>query len=171
VYRWTILDVKVQNALGGMMISQTAEYALRAMVNLAQHDGTPRTTRQIAEATQVPEGYLSKVLQGLSRSGLVVSQRGLGGGSVLARPTSQISVLDVVQAVDPLPRITRCPLGLAEHGERLCSLHSRLDQAVATVEEAFRGSTLADLLNEAEPVQPLCGSPVPGHRLRLTTAG
>jgi Rrf2 family protein len=138
------------------MISQTAEYALRAVVYLARNAGIPRTTRQIAEATHVPEGYLSKVLQSLGRSGLVVSQRGLGGGSVLARKAEEISVLDVVQAVDPLRRITHCPLGIGEHEGHLCPLHRRLDDAIAHVERAFRDTTISDLLDAAPSSQPLC---------------
>lgn len=53
------------------MISQTAEYALRAIVFLADQRGTPRTTAQIAEVTQIPAGYLAKVMQSLSRVKLV----------------------------------------------------------------------------------------------------
>ncbi|MEO6809766.1 MAG: Rrf2 family transcriptional regulator, partial [Isosphaeraceae bacterium] len=67
------------------MISQTAEYALRAIVFLGGHVGRPATTRQIAATTKVPVGYLSKVLQSLGKAGLVDAQRGLHGGYVLAR--------------------------------------------------------------------------------------
>src|SRR4051794_21543855 len=107
------------------MISQTAEYALRAVVYLAFHKGEPRTVRQLAEPTQVPEGYLAKVMQGLSRAGLVRSQRGLHGGFTLAVPADELTVYDVVQAVDPIHRIKHCPLGLKGH-VNLCPLHRRL---------------------------------------------
>lgn len=141
------------------MFSQTVEYALRAIVYLADQGGNSRTIQQIAEVTRVPAGYLSKVMQGLSRNGLVRSQRGLHGGFVLARPARQLTVLDVVQAVDPLRRIESCPLGLEGHLS-LCPLHRRLDGAVALVEKALRESTIAELL--AEPgrgkniPRPLC---------------
>ncbi len=62
------------------MISQTSEYALRATIYLARHPSVSFTTRQIAEATGMPAGYLSKVLQTLARVGIVQSQRGLHGG-------------------------------------------------------------------------------------------
>ena len=61
-----------------MLISQTAEYALRAVISLARDPSTAQTTRQIAASTHVPAGYLSKVLQALGRAEIVVSQRGLG---------------------------------------------------------------------------------------------
>jgi Rrf2 family protein len=137
------------------MFSQTTEYALRVVVFLGTVRGSPATTKQIAAATRVPEGYLSKILQSLARADLVQSQRGLHGGSVLTRDATLISVYDVVSAISPLPRIQSCPLGLASHGTKLCPLHRRLDDAVAMVEKAFRDSTIADLLNEKAASIPL----------------
>ena len=141
------------------MFSQTAEYALRTVVFLATLRGEPATTRQVAAATRVPEGYLSKILQALGRAGLVRSQRGLHGGSALARGADEITVYNVVTAIAPLPRIMTCPLGLASHGTTLCTLHRRLDDAMAMVEAAFRASTIADMLAEATPSIPLVDLP------------
>ncbi|HJT31582.1 MAG TPA: Rrf2 family transcriptional regulator [Pirellulales bacterium] len=140
------------------MISQTAEYALRAIVYLADQCDTPQTTRQIAEVTRVPAGYLAKVMQGLSRSGLVRAQRGLHGGFTLAVPPKELTVLNVVQAVDPLRRIERCPLGIVSH-QSLCPLHRRLDNAVAMMEKSLACSTIAELLAEPKrgtAPKPLC---------------
>jgi Rrf2 family protein len=139
------------------MFSQTAEYALRAVVYLAAQGGEPRTAQQIAEVTRVPAGYLSKVMQALSRAGLVHSQRGLGGGFTLAVAPAGLTVLDVVQAVDPIRRIKSCPLGLKGH-VNLCPLHRRLDQAIALVEKALRESSIAELLAEPSPKK---GIPIP----------
>ena len=137
------------------MFSQTAEYALRTVVFLGTLRGRPATTSQIAAATRVPVGYLSKILNSLVRAGIVRSQRGPGGGSVLARPPDELTVYDVVSTIAPLPRIQSCPLGLASHGTTLCPLHRRLDDAMATVEQAFRESRIADLLTEATDSIPL----------------
>src|SRR4051794_34137639 len=142
------------------MLSQTAEYALRIIAYLAGRFGeTGVTTREISVATKVPESYLAKVIQELSRAGLIKSQRGPHGGSVLARSAAEINIYDVVNAVSPIQRITTCPLGLKSHGVNLCPLHKRLDAAMATVEEAFRASTLADMLAEPTSSTPLCESP------------
>jgi Rrf2 family nitric oxide-sensitive transcriptional repressor len=138
-----------------MIFSQTVEYALRAAVWLADHDGG-QTTQEIAEATKVPSSYLSKVLQGLRRAGIVHGQRGVGGGFTLARPPGEISVLDVVQAVDPIERITTCPLGLAAHGVNLCPLHRKLDDAIGHVTHAFGSTTLAELVAPRHRLKPLC---------------
>ncbi|MCA9218255.1 MAG: Rrf2 family transcriptional regulator, partial [Planctomycetales bacterium] len=94
------------------MISQTVEYALRAIVTIAQYDGVPCTAQQIADITHVPAAYLSKMLQGMARSGLVDSKRGLHGGFVLKKAPSELTIWDVVEAVDPFKRIRECPLGI-----------------------------------------------------------
>ena len=138
------------------MISRTAEYALRAVVALGSNPEGPRTTQQIAHQTRVPSGYLAKVLQALSRAKLVISQRGLNGGFVLSRPLEQLTILDVINAVDPLKRIERCPLGLEVHGNRLCPLHRRLDQGIAQLEALFGATTISQRLAEQESDLPLC---------------
>ena len=140
------------------MISQTAEYALRAAVALAVQPNEPMLTRDLATVTKVPAGYLSKVLQMLGRAGLVESRHGVGGGFVLARPVERITMYDVVQAVDPIQRIRTCPLALTNHGVKLCPLHTRLDNAMRTVEDAFRETTLAELLAERNASKPLCNA-------------
>lgn len=141
------------------MFSQTVEYALRAVVYLASQAPTPRTTDQIAVATRVPKAYLSKVLQGLSRAGVVRSQRGIGGGMSLVKTSAEISILEVVDAVEPIGRITQCPLGLKSHGVRLCPLHRRLDDALAAVETAFGSTMLAELIDVPGASIPLCETP------------
>jgi len=143
------------------MFSQTVEYALRAALYLAREAPEPRTTDRIALATHVPKAYLSKVLQGLGRAGLVRSQRGLGGGMTLMQDPKALTILEVVNAVEPIRRIKECPLGLTSHGMNLCPLHRRLDNALATVEQAFRKTTLAEILAEPMTSEPLCEFPPP----------
>ena len=147
------------------MFSQTVEYALRAVVHLADQAPSPRTTDQIATATLVPKAYLSKVLQGLCHAKIVQSRRGLGGGMVLTKSPSDLTILEVVNAVEPIGRIRECPLGLTAHGVRLCPLHKRLDNAMAMVEDAFRQTTLAEILAEPTKSHPLCE--FPSSRLNL----
>src|SRR5438067_1225098 len=128
------------------MLSQTVEYALRATVWLATHVDDPQTTQQIAAATLVPAGYLAKVMQSLGRGGLVTAQRGKHGGFLLAKPAETLSVLDVINTVEPIQRIRECPLGLAAHGSHLCPLHKRLDAAMAMIEDVFRRTSIAEVL-------------------------
>ena len=93
------------------------------------------------------------------RGGIVTSRRGVGGGFTLARPPRDLPLLEIVQAVDPIQRITTCPLGLASHGTNLCPLHRRLDNALAAMEDAFSTTTLADVLAEPSSSVPLCAFP------------
>ena len=138
------------------MISQTTEYALRAVVHLADQ-GEPRTTSLIAEQTQVPAGYLAKVMQSLGRSGIVQAQRGLHGGFLLTVEPKDLTVLEVVRAVEPVRRIHECPLGL--HGKNLCPLHRKLDDAARLIEQTFGDTTIADLNDVPRSRKPLCRFP------------
>lgn len=142
-----------------IMLSQTTEYALRAVVFLAGRAPEPQTTGQIAGGTRVPTAYLSKVLQSLGRASIVRSRRGLHGGFSLARDPAALTILEVIRAVDPLRRIETCPLGLVSHGANLCPLHRRLDDALARIEEAFGHTTLAEILDEPSDSVPLCPFP------------
>lgn len=139
------------------MISQTSEYALRAAMFLAARTtDAPASAQEIAEATRVPVGYLQKILRMMARHRLLSATRGTGGGFALAKVPSAISVLDVLKASDAeIPRIERCPLGIAGH-TRLCSLHRMLDAEMARSERTFAATTLADLLDGDGGIRPLC---------------
>ena len=138
------------------MFSQTAEYALRAVVCLADGDPRPRTAQDLAARTQVPRDYLSKVMQALGRANIVRAQRGKNGGFSLARPPKELTIFDVVDCVDPVPRIDRCPLGLRAHQGTLCPLHRRLDAAMQKIEQEFKQASIAQLLRPGAGVKPLC---------------
>src|SRR5215468_2799988 len=116
------------------MISQTVEYALRAVVFLADQ-AEARTTQQIAERTKVPAPYLAKVMQSLNRADLVHAQRGLHGGFTLAQSPEKLTIWDVVQAVEPFQRIRTCPLELESHRTRLQRNHGRRNAGGADHEQ------------------------------------
>jgi Rrf2 family protein len=143
------------------MLSQTAEYALRAVVYLAYEAPEARTTEQIHQATLVKRAYLAKILQGLAKKGIVTTQRGVGGGVALAKSPQELTLLEVVNAVEPLQRIRTCPLGISTHGSQLCPLHRRIDAVLAVVEEQFARTTLAEILSEPGANMPLCETPRP----------
>ena len=137
------------------MLPKTAEYALRAAVCLGRSSPQTEAADQLAKETKVPRRYLHKVLQDLVRAKLVRSQSGPGGGYALAKAPEKITILDVVNAVAPLERIRRCPLGLRSH-TRLCPLHAELDQVLASAERALSRVTIAQLLRSTSPIVPLC---------------
>ena len=129
------------------MFSQTVEYALRAMLYLASLDRAAVNSETIAGATGVPAGYLSKVMRDLVVAGLVASFRGPHGGFTLAREAADITVFDVVNAVDPFHRVLRgaSPDPLQS---KIYPLHRRLDDALTDIERTLRTTTLAQVLEE-----------------------
>jgi len=138
-----------------IMISQSAEYALRAIVWLAGRPNLTWSTPEIARQTKIPAGYMSKVLQSLARAGLVASNPGRSGGFRMRRRPERISILDVVRAVDPFKSAMRCPLSLPAHRGELCPLHRRLERAAAMVERAFSKTTIAEILADKSPTRAL----------------
>ncbi len=142
-----------------MIISQTLEYALRAVVFIANGQERSYTTAQIAKTTKVPQAYLSKVLQSLVRGNIIQSQRGFGGGFILAKNANEIKILDIVAAVDPMERIHTCPLELATHGSNLCSLHKRLDDAIATMQTTFSGTSITQIVSQENAILPMFECP------------
>lgn len=152
------------------MLSQTVEYALRAMSSLAYRPDELVPTPELAETTKVPSNYLAKVLQTMASADLIFGRRGVGGGYRLARPPEEITLLDVVNAVNPVQRITTCPLGLENHGPNLCPLHRRMDEAARLVIELFGKTTLADIVSgEGTPQLPLCNESMT-QQLRIDRA-
>ena len=84
-----------------MKVSTRGDYACRALLSLAMHaDGTPTSVRDIAERTALPQPYLEQILLALKGAGLVRSKRGVGGGYVLSRPADEITLAQIVSAVD-----------------------------------------------------------------------
>ncbi|HZW10650.1 MAG TPA: Rrf2 family transcriptional regulator [Phycisphaerales bacterium] len=148
------------------MLSRTTEYALRAVVFLARGEGDNTTAQRIAEVTGVPDGYMSKVLNTLARAGVVISQRGPTGGFTLASPAGRLTMLDVVEAVEPLPRIKTCPLALAEHAGALCPLHSVLASLVDEAARRLAETTIADLI--VAPIAPPGGCEFPPRCMQPT---
>lgn len=130
-----------------MFVSQTAEYALRAMAYLATlPDGEGARAQDVSRHTAIPLPYASKVLRRLAQSGLVIAQKGHGGGFRLARAPSRISFRDVLASVDEELNQTTCAFGLGECNARHpCPLHP----AVATLRESVstwaNRTTLADV--------------------------
>lgn len=137
------------------LISQSTEYALRSVVYLAVNTGRLYSASAISEAVDVPTHYLGKVLKLLVRAGIFSARRGRRGGYGLAVPPEKLTVLDIVNAVDPLEHVRRCPLRRLPADAPLCPLHTHIQKAIQGVEEAFRSTTIADLA-DPQRTTPLC---------------
>ena len=138
--------------MSGMKLSNGVEWAAHCCVSLSQA-GEPVPAARLAQLHDVPAAYLAKHLQALSRAGVVRSTPGQVGGYALTRPAAEITLLEIVQAIDddrPLFRCTeirRCG-PLAAPPER-CSTPCAIARAMAAAEHAWRDAlaaiTVADL--------------------------
>lgn len=129
-----------------MAVSQTAEYALRAVLFLAQSPSGFRTTQEIAQATRAPQSYLPKVLQPLARCGYVAAQRGARGGYVLDCDPRELTLGDVIRCVEPGRRAAGRVHGDDEATDPLCQLQRLLDDTVAETQHRFDAITINSLL-------------------------
>ncbi len=134
-----------------IMLSQTAEYALRAVLYLAERadDGTVRVG-EMAQALRIPRNYLSKILHRLARAGVLASTRGKTGGFRLAVAADRLRLSEIVAPFDRVDERRRCLLGRPQCSDRTaCAAHSRWKDVADTVATFFRETTVAELLSDA----------------------
>jgi Rrf2 family protein len=131
-----------------MQITRQADYALRAMIYLAQLDPTQRAaTSQIAENKKIPPSFLAKIISQLSIAGLIHTSRGARGGVTLARPASEVSVLEVIEAIDGPIALNECtisPEGCPFSGD--CPIHGLWCDTQAELVEKLRKTTFDTLV-------------------------
>lgn len=129
-----------------MLLSQRCEYAVRAALYLAATDSASYVAvREISQALGISRSFLAKTVQDLTGAGILASMRGPAGGLALARPADQITVGEVVLAVDGAGILTACVLGLPGCGDRRpCPLHDRWVPARERIHAMLTGATLAD---------------------------
>ena len=130
-----------------MLLPQTAEYALRAMAQLASlPTGQPVRAADLSKMTHIPEHYLSKVMRRLVAGGLLVAEKGHGGGFKLAKPKRSIRFIDILSAVEHELEPNRCAFGWGECNARApCLLHPAFSQLKESFARWATKTTLADL--------------------------
>lgn len=128
------------------MLTRTAEYALRAVLHLAEApDGTWVQVSSIAAALAAPQNYLSKVLNSLAREGILASARGPHGGFALARASGSLTLAEVIEPFDPIE--DRCLLMRRRCSDATpCIAHQQWKQVALGIRAFFRQTTIADLL-------------------------
>ena len=135
-----------------MHISAKAEYAVRALLTLADADGGPRTAEQLATAQELPVKFLENILVDLRRSGLVRSQRGNEGGYRLARAANEITVAEVLRIVDgPLAEVRGERPGQATYDGAAAHLQEVWIAARAALRSVLEHVTLADIVRGKLP--------------------
>jgi Rrf2 family protein len=145
-----------------LRISQKLEYAMRAMIELANHraDGELVSAREIAGAQHIPLRFLEQQLGALHRAGLVESFRGAGGGCRIAKDPSEIRVADIADAVEGqlFPMFCLEPSDHTCFKDARCGLQGFWGDVAGAIQEVFEGTTVADLVErqqQAGPPRPL----------------
>lgn len=128
------------------LLSDACEYGLRAVVWLSQCPDEPQKVKDIAEQIKAPAGYLIKVLQDLTKAGILSARRGSNGGFLMLSDPTKITPLDVINAIDPIERINTCPLGITIHGDDLCQIHRSIDDAMGAIEESFQQLSIHEVI-------------------------
>ena len=129
-----------------LSLSQTAGYAIRAMVHMDGPGGQARLVREIAERTGISKPYLSKIIHALALRGMLKTKRGYKGGVTLAREATEITVIEVADAFDGPEWLERCILGLDEcTDERACPLHEFWKPTRIKIRHELSRKTLAEV--------------------------
>jgi Rrf2 family protein len=129
------------------MLTQTADYALRALIYLAHDpDDGYHQTRDLAGLLNIPHNYLGKILQQLGHAAIVESQRGMNGGFRLCRLPDQVRLYDILHALDAVPEDPRCPLLNGGRQRELCLLHRRFASMTADYIRFLKDTTLQSIL-------------------------
>lgn len=138
------------------MISKTALQAIRALTLLAElPEGCYEGAAAIAEKIGARGNYLGKLLQSLTHEGLVVSQKGLGGGFRLAKPAEDITLFDVVDPIEQVSRGDGCFMGRPQcSGDSPCAIHHRWLEVRKAYLQLLNETTIADLVAK-EPIPAL----------------
>lgn len=129
-----------------IVTTRRCDYGIRAAMHLADKAPERATAGEIAEAMDMPTGFLHQVLQGLQRGGLVSSLAGRRGGYTLARRPEDISVLEVIETLEGPLDAGECALrGGPCHWEEVCAVHEVWSAARAAFRESLGSATLEDL--------------------------
>lgn len=130
-----------------MELTRKGEYAIRGIVYLAQlPPGKVALISEIAEAAEVPQTFLAKILQSFAKIGIVNSYRGAGGGFMLGRPASRITLREVVEAVEGPILPNRCLINAGTcDRDGTCGVHPVWRQVQQQVVAILDGVTIEEL--------------------------
>ena len=132
-----------------MVLTKAGDYGIFGVIYLAgQPKGKIVSLSEVSKAEDIPEKFLAKIFQSLSRSGLIRSHRGARGGFSLARPADQITVKEVLEAIQGLVCFSKCLSELDDCDRKeICKLRSLMQKAQDYTVKILNQKTLADLVS------------------------
>lgn len=139
-----------------MLLSRATEYGIQALVHLREEGrDEPISISRIAEERGISPTFLAKVVNSLVVHGLLLSQKGAGGGVRLAKPANKIQLLEVVQAIDGLSVFSRCVIGYPDCGDaRPCPVHATWGPLREEMEAMLSSKSLDDMICENDAKHP-----------------
>ena len=134
-------------------LNRLTDYAVVVMSQMSLRGETLRSAQQIADDTAVPLPTVSKLLNLLGRAGLVVSQRGAAGGYTLSRGPEQISVAEIIQALEGPIALTACVDGASESCdvESFCPMRGNWNKVNTAIQDALSSVSLAEMSSFPAP--------------------
>jgi Rrf2 family iron-sulfur cluster assembly transcriptional regulator len=130
-----------------MKLTRGGEYGIRGVLYLAQqNDGKVSMLSAIAKAQDVPPRFLAKIFQALAKAGVVKSHRGAKGGFSLARPASEITIKNVIEAIEGPIHLNICLIGEGECArDKICPVHTIWEEAQDKMMGVLGQANFADL--------------------------
>ncbi len=128
-------------------LSKLADYAVVMLSHMAAREGEVYTTARLAGRSAVPEPTAAKILKQLVRGSILASQRGSNGGYGLARPASEITVAEIIVAIDGPIALAACVEGSGDHCgvEDMCSMRGNWNRVNRAIRDALDDISLADM--------------------------
>ena len=147
-------------------LSKLTDYAVVMLSHMAAREGEVYTACRLADRTAVPEPTAAKILKLLAKAGVLVSQRGSNGGYELARPAGEITVAEIIVALDGPIALAACVDGSEDHCgvETLCSMRGNWNRVNRAIRTALEDITLADMANPFAPARPAEAQPAESIR-------
>ncbi len=138
-----------------ILFSRQCEYALQAVLYLAlQPRGTLTTIKDLTTRLGVPYHFLGKIMQSLTRKGLLMSQKGASGGFALALPPQDITLFHIVESIDGVDFTKKCVIGFPEcSGKNPCAVHHQWSGLRENIYEMLVRKNIAEMAKETKKVE------------------
>lgn len=129
-----------------LKLSQSLGYAIQALTRFEEWGAGASKIREVAKLSGVPAAYLAKLVGRLGEAGILESKRGIGGGTRLSRPAEEISLLEIVEAIEG-ERARQCLIGLSEcNDEQACPVHRYWVKRSEEIRRVLAATKLSDVI-------------------------
>lgn len=134
-----------------MFITREADYAVRCVLFLSQETGRVVSAKEIAESMTIPKSFLAKILQRLTRGGIVLSTKGIAGGFELAKDSTKVSILEVIEAIQGSAALNICAVDEGNCDlSNTCPVHPVWAELRVDIENKLRKESFAALVQRRE---------------------